>query len=234
MRLLASATSATRSRARRMLAHGARVYVNGTGFTAGRSERAALHEFADRREIAGARVCARTGSRFNLRLVSAGVPRGKHENAVGGSHDRSRQHARGKRRTSTRGFDTQADFQVAIDRLLGLEGRELRVFDPDLAALKFNSPETRREAARFFSPGAARRRVYIVVHDTGHVTRFCPRLMKPACALQPRGPDQPHRRGNPRIAGQLRGPGQESLRPSPGVPFSSGAPPGSTTKPRRW
>ena len=35
-------------------------------------------------------------------------------------------------------FDTRADFQAAIDRLLGLDGRELRVFDPDLSALNFN------------------------------------------------------------------------------------------------
>jgi hypothetical protein len=73
-------------------------------------------------------------------------------------------------------FDSQADFQAAIDRLLGLDGRELRIFDPDLSALQFNSPE-RVERLRSFLAGSRTRRIYIAVHDTGHVTRFCPRLM---------------------------------------------------------
>jgi len=73
-------------------------------------------------------------------------------------------------------FDTAADFQAAIDRLLGLEGRELRVFDPDLSALNFNSPG-RVEKLRSFLAGSRTRRIQMVVHDPGHVTRFCPRLM---------------------------------------------------------
>ena len=73
-------------------------------------------------------------------------------------------------------FDTEADFQAATDRLLGLAGRELRVFDPDLAVLKLNSPE-RIERLRSFLAASRTRRVYIVVHDPGHVTRFCPRMM---------------------------------------------------------
>ena len=33
-------------------------------------------------------------------------------------------------------FDTEAGFQQAVDRLLAQQGRELRVFDPDAAALR--------------------------------------------------------------------------------------------------
>ena len=37
-------------------------------------------------------------------------------------------------------FDSNAGFQAAIDRLLEQPGRELRIFDPDLSALRVNEP----------------------------------------------------------------------------------------------
>jgi 50S ribosomal protein L16 3-hydroxylase len=55
MRRLASAQVRLDPRTR-MLAQGARIYANGTGFSVDRRARAALHELADRREVAGARV----------------------------------------------------------------------------------------------------------------------------------------------------------------------------------
>lgn len=73
-------------------------------------------------------------------------------------------------------FNSEAEFLAAIDRLLQLDGRELRIFDADLSALKFNSPE-RAELLRAFLAGSQTRRVFIVVHDPGHITRYCPRLM---------------------------------------------------------
>ena len=73
-------------------------------------------------------------------------------------------------------FDTDADYQAAIDRLLEQDGRELRVFDPDLSALKLNSP-ARIEKLRGFLAASRTRRIYVVVHDPAHVTRFCPRMM---------------------------------------------------------
>ena len=73
-------------------------------------------------------------------------------------------------------FDTEADFQAAVDRLLAQAGRELRIFDPDLAVLKLNSPE-RVERLRAFLAGSRTRHIHIAVHDPGHVTRFCPRMM---------------------------------------------------------
>ncbi len=73
-------------------------------------------------------------------------------------------------------FDTDADYQAAIDRLLEQDGRELRVFDPDLSALKLNSP-ARIEKLRGFLAASRTRRISMVVHDPAHVTRFCPRMM---------------------------------------------------------
>lgn len=73
-------------------------------------------------------------------------------------------------------FDTDAGLQGSIGRLLALEGRELRVFDPDLAALRLNSPQ-RVEQLKAFLVTSRTRRIYIAVHDTDHITRHCPRMM---------------------------------------------------------
>ena len=73
-------------------------------------------------------------------------------------------------------FDTEAAFQAALDRLLEQAGRELRIFDPDLAALRLNSPERVARVERFLQASRTRR-LYMVLHDTGHVTRHCPRMM---------------------------------------------------------
>ena len=73
-------------------------------------------------------------------------------------------------------FETEADFQRAADRLLAAPGRELRIFDPDLAALRLNAPQ-RIEQLRQFLAASRTRRIYIAVHDPGHLTRECPRMM---------------------------------------------------------
>ena len=73
-------------------------------------------------------------------------------------------------------FDTEADFQSAVSRLLALDGRELRVFDPDLSALRLNSPQ-RIEQLKAFLAANRTRRIYMAVHDTDHITRRCPRMM---------------------------------------------------------
>jgi hypothetical protein len=73
-------------------------------------------------------------------------------------------------------FDDRAGFQAAIDRLLEQPGRELRVFDPDGAALLLNDP-LRLERIGKFLLASRTRRLYLVVHDTEHLTRHCPRMM---------------------------------------------------------
>lgn len=73
-------------------------------------------------------------------------------------------------------FDTNEGFQAAVERLLEQPGRELRVFDPDGAALRLNDPARVRGIERFLQASRTRR-LYIVLHDTSHVQRQCPRMM---------------------------------------------------------
>lgn len=73
-------------------------------------------------------------------------------------------------------FDTNEGFQACVERLLEQPGRELRVFDPDGAALRLNDPGRIERLERFLI-GSRTRRLYLVVHATDHLTRHCPRLM---------------------------------------------------------
>lgn len=73
-------------------------------------------------------------------------------------------------------FDTNEGFQAAVERLLAQPGRELRVFDPDGAALRLNDP-ARVERIERFLQASRTRRLYIVLHDPNHVQRHCPRMM---------------------------------------------------------
>ena len=73
-------------------------------------------------------------------------------------------------------FDTNEGFQAAFDRLLQQPGRELRLFDPDGAALRLNDPQRIERLDRFLLASRTRR-LYLVVHSTDHLTRQCPRLM---------------------------------------------------------
>ncbi len=73
-------------------------------------------------------------------------------------------------------FDTSEGFQAAVDRLLEQPGRELRVFDPDGAALRLNDPGRIGRLERFLQASRTRR-LYLVLHDTSHVQRHCPRLL---------------------------------------------------------
>ncbi len=73
-------------------------------------------------------------------------------------------------------FDGESQFQQAVDRLLDAPGRELRVFDPDLAALRLNSP-ARIERLKTFLLASRTRRIYIALHNPDYLTRECPRMM---------------------------------------------------------
>jgi len=73
-------------------------------------------------------------------------------------------------------FDTAEGFQAALERLLGQPGRELRIFDPDGAALRLNDP-ARIAALERFLAASRTRRLYMVVHETDHLTRHCPRML---------------------------------------------------------
>ena len=73
-------------------------------------------------------------------------------------------------------FDTNEGFQAAVERLMEQPGRELRLFDPDGAALRLNDPQ-RIEGLERFLLASRTRRLYLVVHNTEHLTRQCPRLL---------------------------------------------------------
>lgn len=73
-------------------------------------------------------------------------------------------------------FDTNAGFQAAVDRMLEQPGRELRIFDPDLSALRVNDPGRIERLERFLLASRTRR-LYVAVHNAEHVTRQCPRMM---------------------------------------------------------
>jgi hypothetical protein len=78
--------------------------------------------------------------------------------------------------TSYERFDTRAGFQAALERLLEQPGRELRVFDPDGAALLLNDAPRIERLERFLLASRTRR-LYLVLHDTEHLTRQCPRML---------------------------------------------------------
>jgi hypothetical protein len=73
-------------------------------------------------------------------------------------------------------FDTAEGFQAALDRLLGQEGRELRIFDPDAASLRLNDP-VRLGALERFLQASRTRRLYMVLHDPQPLQRHCPRML---------------------------------------------------------
>ncbi len=73
-------------------------------------------------------------------------------------------------------FETNEGFQSAVERLLEQPGRELRIFDPDGSALRFNDPGRIERLERFLLASRTRR-LYFVVHNTEHLTRQCPRMM---------------------------------------------------------
>ena len=75
-----------------------------------------------------------------------------------------------------RRFESESDFQGAIDTLFAQEGRELRIFDPDLTALRLNTPKRVTQLEDFLRASRTRR-IQIALHDPGHLTRQCPRMM---------------------------------------------------------
>ena len=73
-------------------------------------------------------------------------------------------------------FEAEPDFQKSVDRLLAQPGRELRLFDPDLKALRLNSPARIAQLDSFLR-GSRTRKIYVVVHNIDHLTRHCPRML---------------------------------------------------------
>jgi len=75
-----------------------------------------------------------------------------------------------------RRFEGEGEYQQAVDRFLDQPGRELRIFDPDLASLRLGSPARIAQLDSFLRFSRTRR-IYIVVHNTDLLTRRSPRMM---------------------------------------------------------
>jgi hypothetical protein len=71
---------------------------------------------------------------------------------------------------------TKREYLAGFERLLGLVRRELRIFDPELAELGLNSPQ-KVALLRDFLERSRTHKLYIAVHDTGFITRHCPRVL---------------------------------------------------------
>ena len=72
---------------------------------------------------------------------------------------------------------SRKEYLDAVHGLFAMVKRELRVFDPDLSELDFNS-ENRIAALRRILSGGRMHRVYIALHDVEYVTTRCPRLIE--------------------------------------------------------
>ncbi len=68
-----------------------------------------------------------------------------------------------------------AEYSAAIDTVVAKAERRIRVFDRNLDGLGFNSP-ARQDLLRSFLLARRTNHLYILVHDTGYLTRSCPRL----------------------------------------------------------
>ncbi len=81
-----------------------------------------------------------------------------------------------KAKTEYQRFENESEFNAALDRFLEQPGREMRLFDSDLKALRPNSP-ARIAQFEHFLRGSRTRRIYIVLQDTEYLTRMCPRML---------------------------------------------------------
>ena len=81
-----------------------------------------------------------------------------------------------KPKTEYARFEGEGEFQKALERFLEQPGRELRVFDTDLKAMRLNSPARIAQLDAFLRASRTRK-IYFVVHDTEHLTRQCPRML---------------------------------------------------------
>ena len=73
-------------------------------------------------------------------------------------------------------LSTRAEYLEALDQLIGLAQRELRIFDADFFHLKIDSPRT-HELLRAFLLRGRDNHLYIAVHDTEYLRNNCPRLL---------------------------------------------------------
>jgi DNA polymerase IIIc chi subunit len=74
-------------------------------------------------------------------------------------------------------LSTRKEYLEALERLIGLARRELRILDADFSELKIDSPQTHELLHAFLLHGRDNR-LYIAVHDTDYIRNYCPRLLE--------------------------------------------------------
>ena len=72
---------------------------------------------------------------------------------------------------------TRKEYREALERLIRLAQRELRIFDPDFSDLEIDSPQ-KCELLRAFLLAGSANRLFIAVHDADHIRNRCPRLLE--------------------------------------------------------
>lgn len=68
------------------------------------------------------------------------------------------------------------EYTEALDQLIGLATRTLRIFDHNLKGAGYESL-SRAEAIKTFLAANPANHVYLVAHDLAHLTRNCPHLL---------------------------------------------------------
>jgi sugar-specific transcriptional regulator TrmB len=72
---------------------------------------------------------------------------------------------------------SRGEYLEAVDQLLPMARREIRIFDPDLADLRLHIPERIAQLREFLVQGR-HTRIYIALHKTEFVEQRAPRLMQ--------------------------------------------------------
>lgn len=73
-------------------------------------------------------------------------------------------------------LSTRREYLEAMERLIGLAQRELRIFDSDFSELKIDAPRT-HALMRDFLLRSRDNRLYIAVHSADYLRNYCPRLL---------------------------------------------------------
>ena len=74
-------------------------------------------------------------------------------------------------------LSTRREYLDALEQLIGLAQRELRILDADLFHLQLDSTRTSDLLREFLLRGRDNR-LCIAVHDTEHLRNHCPRLLE--------------------------------------------------------
>lgn len=72
-------------------------------------------------------------------------------------------------------FDSETGFRQAIGTVIAQARQELRVFDRDIQRLQLEQKASIAALEAFLS-ASRDNRLHIVLHDTSHLERYCPRL----------------------------------------------------------